>query len=98
MEEGKLSSEDHVAEVFKDKLPSNPDPNLEKIQLKHLLCMSSGFGKALLMNADRRPGIGAPDYREIYDGTAGSRGAGQCILLFLCRQYSGCSYGRTGRW
>ena len=42
MEEGKLSLEDHVAEVFKDKLPSNPDPNLEKIQLKHLLCMSSG--------------------------------------------------------
>ena len=37
MEEGKLSLEDHVAEVFKDKLPSNPDPNLEKIQLKHLL-------------------------------------------------------------
>ena len=33
-----------MAEVFKDKLPSNPDPNLEKIQLKHLLCMSSGFG------------------------------------------------------
>ena len=28
MEEGKLSLEDHVAEVFKDKLPSNPDPNL----------------------------------------------------------------------
>ena len=64
MEEGKLSLEDHVAEVFKDKLPSNPDPNLEKIQLKHLLCMSSGFGKALLMNADRRSGIGAPDYEK----------------------------------
>ncbi|MFQ7124355.1 MAG: serine hydrolase [Eisenbergiella sp.] len=64
MEEGKLSLEDHVAEVFKDKLPSNPDPNLEKIQLKHLLCMSSGFGKALLMNADRRPGVGAPDYEK----------------------------------
>ncbi len=26
----KLSLEDHVAEVFKDKLPSNPDPNLER--------------------------------------------------------------------
>ena len=64
IEEGKLSLEDHVAEVFKDKLPSNPDPNLEKIQLKHLLCMSSGFGKALLMNADRRPGVGAPDYEK----------------------------------
>lgn len=98
MEEGKLSLEDHVAEVFKDKLPSNPDPNLEKIQLKHLLCMSSGFGKALLMNADRRPGVGAPDYEKYMMGTAGSCGARQCILLFLCRQYSGCSYGRTGRW
>ena len=62
IDEGKLSLEDHVAAVFKDKLPSHPDPNLAKIQLKHLLCMSSGFGKALLMNADRRPGIGAPDY------------------------------------
>ena len=49
---------------LKDKLPSNPDPNLEKIQLKHLLCMSSGFGKALLMNAARRPGVGPPDYEK----------------------------------
>ena len=36
MEEGKLSLEDHVAEVFKDKLPSNPDPNLEMFQLNLL--------------------------------------------------------------
>ncbi len=79
MKRGKLSLEDHVAEVFKDKLPSNRDPNLEKIQLKHLLCMSSGFGKALLMECRTDVRASAHRIREIYDGTAGSCGARQCI-------------------
>lgn len=64
IEDGKLSLEDYLVDAFPDKLPAKENPGLEKIQLKHLLCMSSGFGKALLMNADRRPGVGAPDYEK----------------------------------
>lgn len=62
--DGVLHLDDHLADAFPDKLPKHPDPRLEKIQLKHLLCMSSGFGKALLMNNHRRPGVGAPDYEH----------------------------------
>lgn len=60
--EGKLSLEDRPADFFEDKLPSNPSPRLLSIRLKDLLTMSSGFGKGLLMGADRRAGTGVPDY------------------------------------
>ena len=60
--EGKLSLEDRPADFFEDKLPSNPSPRLLSIRLKDLLTMSSGFGKGLLMGADRRAGTGMPDY------------------------------------
>lgn len=63
--DGVLHLDDRLVDAFPDKLPEHPDPRLEKIQLKHLLCMSSGFGKALLMNNHRRPGVGAPDYGAI---------------------------------
>lgn len=62
--DGVLHLDDRLVDAFPDKLPEHPDPRLEKIQLKHLLCMSSGFGKALLMNNHRRPGVGAPDYER----------------------------------
>lgn len=60
--EGKLSLENRPADFFEDKLPSNPSPRLLSIRLKELLTMSSGFGKGLLMGADRRAGTGVPDY------------------------------------
>ena len=60
--EGKLSLEDRPADFFEDKLPSNPSSRLLSIRLKDLLTMSSGFGKGLLMGADRRAGTGMPDY------------------------------------
>lgn len=60
--EGKLSLKDRPADFFEDKLPSNPSPRLLSIRLKDLLTMSSGFGKGLLMGADRRAGTGMPDY------------------------------------
>jgi len=62
IDEGKLSLEDRLVDAFPDKVPAGGNPGLEKIRLKHLLCMSSGFGRGLLMSADRRPGVGAPDY------------------------------------
>ena len=62
IEEGKLSLEDRLADRFPDKLPQTPSSRLLAIRLKDLLTMSSGFGEAYLMGADRRAGIGVPDY------------------------------------
>ncbi len=60
--EGKLCLEDRLADFFPEKLPKEPQPELFEITLRHLLTMSSGFHHAYLMNADRRNGVGMPDY------------------------------------
>ena len=60
--EGKLSLDDKLADYFPEYVPENPQPELLKITLKHLLTMSSGFNHAYLMAADRRAGVGVPDY------------------------------------
>lgn len=36
--DGVLHLDDRLVDAFPDKLPEHPDPRLEKIQLKHLLC------------------------------------------------------------
>lgn len=60
--EGKLSLDDKLADCFPDKVPEEADPAVGEIKLRHLLTMSSGFGKAYLMNENRRAGDGMPDY------------------------------------
>lgn len=60
--QGKLSLDDKLADFFPEYVPEHPDPRLLRISLKHLLTMSSGFGKPYLMMGDRRKGIGFPDY------------------------------------
>lgn len=60
--EGKISLEDKLADFFPESVPANPDERLLKINFRHLLTMSSGFGGAFLMGDDRRAGIGYPDY------------------------------------
>jgi len=60
--QGKISLDDKLADFFPEYVPEQPDPRLLRISLKHLLTMSSGFGKPYLMGADRREGIGNPDY------------------------------------
>lgn len=62
IDEGKLSLTDRLADFFPESLPSSPDERLLRITLRDLLTMSSGFGKPLLMGADRRKGAGFPDY------------------------------------
>ena len=62
IEEGLMSLDDKLADYFPECVPEHADPRLFKITLRHLLTMSSGFGLALLMNADRRSGVGFPDY------------------------------------
>lgn len=62
--EGVISLEDRLVDFFPEKVPAGKNPGLEEITLRHLLTMSSGFGRALLMNHDRSRGIGFPDYVE----------------------------------
>ena len=60
--EGALSLDDRLAGCFPESVPADASPVLGEIRLRHLLTMSSGFDSALLMGADRRAGVGAPDY------------------------------------
>ena len=60
--EGKINLSDSLASCFPKAIPKNASPLLYKINLQHLLTMSSGFNKLLLMNQDRRDGRGMPDY------------------------------------
>ena len=62
IDEGKLSLDDRLADVFPDKVPADADHRIREIRLRHLLTMSSGFDTDYLMNAQRRAGVGFPDY------------------------------------
>lgn len=62
LDEGLVSLEDRLIDAFPEKVPVHGNPGLEKIKLKHLLTMTSGFGKMLLMVDGRRNGEGFPDY------------------------------------
>ncbi len=60
--EGKLTLDDRLAEAFPQAVPDGAPESLFQIRLRHLLTMSSGFGRPYLMGADRRAGTGTPDY------------------------------------
>ncbi len=62
IDEGKLSLDDKLVDYFPECLPKEYDPGVEKITLRNLLMMASGFNKEYLMSADRRAGIGSDDY------------------------------------
>ncbi|MBQ8333498.1 MAG: serine hydrolase [Clostridia bacterium] len=59
---GKLSLDDKLIDYFPESVPENPAADLDKITLRHLLTMSSGFNHSYLMAAERRTGQGYPDY------------------------------------
>lgn len=59
---GKLNLDDKVTEFFPECVPEAPAADLDKITLRDLLTMSSGFGHAYLMGAERSSGQGYPDY------------------------------------
>ena len=62
IDEGRLDLDARLADAFEEYVPQQPDDRLLRIRLRDLLTMSSGFGKPLLMGADRRAGAGFPDY------------------------------------
>lgn len=56
-QEGLLSLDDYLVDIFPDKIPENPSENLKKCQIKHLLMMGCG-------HKDEIPnlGLGDPDW------------------------------------
>lgn len=62
IDEGKLSLGTNVADLFPEYESVITDERVKNITLRHFLTMSSGFGGAFLMSANRRKGEGFPDY------------------------------------
>lgn len=60
--EGKIKLDDKIMSFFSEYRNQINNPDLEKITVRHLLTMSSGFGEALLMQDQRKKGIGYPDF------------------------------------
>lgn len=47
VQEGVLSLDDRLVDIFPDKLPENPSENLQKCQVRHLLMMGCGHAKEI---------------------------------------------------
>lgn len=62
IDEGKLTLDSRLVDIFKDEMDEPTFNRLAKITVKHLLMMSSGFGESYLMSDERKKGIGYPDY------------------------------------
>lgn len=62
IDRGLLTLDTRLIDMLKDDLPERYDPRLGEIKLRHLLMMSSGFDRPLLMSAQRK----APDFNEDY--------------------------------
>lgn len=62
IDEGMLTLDTLLVEVFKDEIDHETYERLSKITVKDLLMMSSGFGESFLMSVDRGKGVGYPDY------------------------------------
>lgn len=60
--DGILSLDERLVDVFPEKIPQKENPGLEKVTLRHLLMMASGFDKPLLMLNGRKAEEGFPDY------------------------------------
>lgn len=62
LDEGKLTLDTRLMDVFKDEVDEETYSRLFEIKVQDLLNMSSGFGEAYLMSSERVKGIGYPDY------------------------------------
>lgn len=62
IDEGLLTLDTKLVSLFPEYASIITDGRVKEITLRHLLTMSSGFGGAFLMSANRRKGEGYPDY------------------------------------
>lgn len=60
--EGKININDKIMSFFPEYQDALVDQNINKITIKNLLTMSSGFHQAFLMQDTRKKGIEYPDY------------------------------------
>ena len=61
VDEGILSLDEKPAEIFKDKLPENPSPNLMEMTIRDMIMMATGHDKFILQ------GYSAQDDRPVRD-------------------------------
>lgn len=64
IEEGYISLDTYLVDVFKDMLDGSEHPRLKEIKLRHLLTMSSGFDTSYLFNMTSGNEEGYPDCLE----------------------------------
>ena len=62
IDEGKLSLNTRILDLFPEYESVITDERVKKLELKHFLKMSSGFGAGFIMQNERRKGEGFPDY------------------------------------
>ncbi len=62
LDNGLMKLDDRLVDYFPEFVPKAHSPLLEKITLKNLLTMTSGFGAQYLARGDRWRGVGYPDY------------------------------------
>jgi len=60
--QGKVNLDEPIMNYFSEYRDLIKNPELDKITIRHLLTMSSGFNKALLMSDQRKKGVGFPDF------------------------------------
>ena len=62
IDEGMITLDTRLVDALKDDIDNDTYNRLYEIKVKHLLMMSSGFDKPLLMGYERKRGVGYPDY------------------------------------
>lgn len=95
IDEGKLSEEDRIIDIFPDKLPEHVSENLAKMRLKHVLSMNTGH-EACVMSVMLRaedavkaflaqPVAYEPGTHFVYNN------GGTCLLSCIVRKITGGS-------
>ncbi len=99
VQEGRFSLDDYVLEHFREDAPEAPSENLGKMRLRHLITMSMGFEKPMLMGA-MRPKMTETDWVKFVlranvahePGTCFQyNNAGPYLLGILVQRKAGCS-------
>ena len=86
VDEGKMKLDDRIVDIFPDKLPETVDDKLEAMTIRHLLTMTAGHDKKLMMSS-QRGNIPDPDWTRYYLSQKLDRMPGEKFLYD-----SACSY------
>ena len=86
VDQGKLGLEERLVDIFPDKLPKTVDERLEALNIRHLLTMSAGHDKPLMLS-HQRGNIFLSDWTRYYLSIPLDRMPGERFLYD-----SGCTY------